>query len=428
MVPSRQGGPRTNRRRDIPRQDLERARPLIDTFDARRAGLVIGHLCRDEFGGRRVGTAGHDAAQAWLVDHMHRLGLRPAVQSFPVEGVLDLFQAPSFEVLAHDGTVTRCLEHRLDFAEHLRSPLFTRPVTGRATRWSDKPVVAEWAILSAVPQGDHLHALAERLATAQAAGVLTPQLAGSDGYLTKRIVGGPPVAIPMVAVRPDVLRTLDGATVRIAIPMRRASTTGGNVIGLRPGTDLRLKDEPLLLTAHFDGVGDDPGRRLPAAGDNASGVAVILEVARALRRSRRRPRRPVMFAALDAEEIGAPGSRVHASALAEAGVRPLVLNVDMVGRFSDAVVAELGPGSDQLAAALDQAGQWLETPLLASAVASDNRSYAAAGFAATGLALGARSYHTPSDTLERVDATALEMIGRLLLAVIWLLAFEGLAG
>ncbi|WP_405097322.1 M28 family peptidase [Micromonospora sp. NBC_01412] len=68
---------------------------------------------------------------------------------------------------------------------------------------------------------------------------------------------------------------LDGVT-----PLRRDDVTGTNIHAhLRQSAPEGVH---LLLTAHYDGVGDHPGLRLPGASDNATGVAVVLEAARIL--------------------------------------------------------------------------------------------------------------------------------------------------
>jgi len=93
-------------------------------------------------------------------------------------------------------------------------------------------------------------------------------------------------------------------------PIRRRDVTGVNLHPHCRSADPAPPD--LLLTAHYDGVGDVAGLRLPGAADNASGVAVILEAARLLE--------PVLpagpglsVAVLDAEEVGALGSAHHAA-------------------------------------------------------------------------------------------------------------------
>src|SRR5690242_6113114 len=106
------------------------------------------------------------------------------------------------------------------------------------------------------------------------------------------------------------------------------------------------------------------------------------------------------------------------------GKQPTVINLDGAARFHDAVWAELSEGAESLVQALDQAGQRLAIPLTTGAVGSDNRRYAQAGFQTVGLALGDSGGHTPADTMEHVDGEALRLSGSLLLATIWLLAFE----
>ncbi|WP_433382041.1 M28 family peptidase [Streptosporangium sp. CA-115845] len=98
-----------------------------------------------------------------------------------------------------------------------------------------------------------------------------------------------------------------------------------------------------------------------------------------------------------------------------AGVRPDAVNLDMAGKFNGAVAVDLGPGTEAIAEILDQAGRTLKIPPAVAPVASDNRQYAAAGLAAVGLGLGAAHYHSPLDTPDRIEPSALRKAGRLLL-------------
>lgn len=85
-----------------------------------------------------------------------------------------------------------------------------------------------------------------------------------------------------------------------------------NVLGLLPGSDPQLANEVILLTAHLDHDGIVPPVKgdavMNGAMDNASGVAVMLEAARAFMESGKRPRRSIMFAAVTAEEDGLLGA------------------------------------------------------------------------------------------------------------------------
>ena len=105
--------------------------------------------------------------------------------------------------------------------------------------------------------------------------------------------------------------------------------SAANVIGLVAGREPRRKR--LVITAHYDHLGIRDGVLYPGADDNASGVAVLLAAARHFIRNP--PRHPVMFAALDAEEIGLRGARalIDSPLLPRSGIA-MAINLDMVSR------------------------------------------------------------------------------------------------
>lgn len=98
--------------------------------------------------------------------------------------------------------------------------------------------------------------------------------------------------------------------------------TGVNVLADRPGTDPDAR--AILVAAHFDTVEGSPG-----ADDNASGVAVVLELARALRA--RETRRPLRIAFFDEEEQGLVGSSRYAASPTRLDALAAVIVVEMVG-------------------------------------------------------------------------------------------------
>jgi hypothetical protein len=101
---------------------------------------------------------------------------------------------------------------------------------------------------------------------------------------------------------------------RVATRVERVEAP--NVVGLLAGGDPHLKGQYVVLTAHLDhlGVGEPiHGDSIyNGAMDNASGVASLLEIARAMHAAGRRPRRSVLFLALCGEEKGLLGSRYFA--------------------------------------------------------------------------------------------------------------------
>jgi hypothetical protein len=103
----------------------------------------------------------------------------------------------------------------------------------------------------------------------------------------------------------------DGTYFQVASEGRR------NVIGLLPGASRRLRDQYVLVTAHYDHVGvkkqGEGDLIYNGANDNASGVASMIEIARALSSRRVKPRRSIVFVAFYGEEDGLVGSRYYAA-------------------------------------------------------------------------------------------------------------------
>jgi len=92
--------------------------------------------------------------------------------------------------------------------------------------------------------------------------------------------------------------------------MMDSEREAANVIGRIEGCDPSLKDEVVIISGHYDGGGKDPdGVIYNGANDNASGVGVMLEIARAMIESRIRSRRTILFIAWGAEEQGGYGSK-----------------------------------------------------------------------------------------------------------------------
>ena len=127
--------------------------------------------------------------------------------------------------------------------------------------------------------------------------------------------------------------------VNVETTVLRDTTGVHNVVGLLEGTDPVARDEWIILCGHLDHEGSTPDGVFQGADDNASGVAGVLEIAEALAVAARtgiRPRRSVLFAAWNAEELGLFGAWSYT----ENPLTPLeqtvaVLNMDMIGRHEE---------------------------------------------------------------------------------------------
>jgi hypothetical protein len=105
------------------------------------------------------------------------------------------------------------------------------------------------------------------------------------------------------------------ASVRAVAAVERTQSRSENVVGVLPGTDAKLKDEYLVVTAHLDHLGVDATQGdniYNGAMDNASGIATLIETAAAAAAAKTRFKRSIAFVAVTAEEKGLLGSRYFA--------------------------------------------------------------------------------------------------------------------
>ena len=110
--------------------------------------------------------------------------------------------------------------------------------------------------------------------------------------------------------------------------------TQQNVIGVFEGTDPILKNEVIVIGAHYDHLGIKNSKVYNGADDNASGTATIIEIARNLAKNKEILKRTVIFVAFDAEEIGLVGSSYYIKNFIENNTIQnvvLMMSLDMVG-------------------------------------------------------------------------------------------------
>lgn len=114
---------------------------------------------------------------------------------------------------------------------------------------------------------------------------------------------------------------------------REPGVMGRNVAAILPGSDPKLADDVIILSAHYDHLGTRNGSLFPGADDNASGTAMLLEVAERLANSEPKPRRTIAFVAFDLEERMLFGSQWFAAHLPWPQERvKLFVTADMIGR------------------------------------------------------------------------------------------------
>ena len=194
---------------------------------------------------------------------------------------------------------------------------------------------------------------------------------------------------------------------------------GTNVVGVLPGADPAAGDEYVLVSAHYDHLGMWAAKRYPGAADNATGVAVMLEIAEQLALSQTRPKRPIVFAAFDAEERGLYGAFAF-SCRRDFSPDKLaaVVNLDTLGRagfnvLDNTVLAFGTERYPQLRKRVVDAGRRADLrvlPLNRDLVGprSDHAAFEDYGKPWVFLTVGEYpEYHEPTDTWDKLDYVAL---------------------
>jgi len=128
---------------------------------------------------------------------------------------------------------------------------------------------------------------------------------------------------------------------------------GKNVIGILPGRDPALRNETVIVGAHYDHLGlggfgamdpDSSGRVHNGADDNASGAAALLVIAARLQAAP--PARTVVFIAFSGEELGLLGSDYYVKhPLYPLTATEAMINLDMVGRLNNEKLIVYGTGT-----------------------------------------------------------------------------------
>jgi hypothetical protein len=112
---------------------------------------------------------------------------------------------------------------------------------------------------------------------------------------------------------------------------------GKNVIAYIEGRDPVLKNEYLILGAHYDHLGLRPdGMVFNGADDNGSGTVALLEIAEAFSLAKKKPRRSIVFIWFTAEELGLIGSQFYAeNPVFRLDNTLAFINLDMIGRVKE---------------------------------------------------------------------------------------------
>jgi len=209
------------------------------------------------------------------------------------------------------------------------------------------------------------------------------------------------------------------ATLSLALKLRREEVQVPNVIAEIPGRDPKLRKEYIVLGAHMDHLGmgerhsmggaEARGLIHPGADDNASGTAMVVELARELKQAR--PRRSILLLHFAGEEEGLLGSQYWV----QHPTHPLesvkfMLNFDMVGRLDLKAPKLMMGGLGAPKAAVEAAQKFapkdfsVSADVGASVGGSDHMSFSQAKIPTFFFFTGIHGeYHRPTDTADLIN-------------------------
>lgn len=363
-------------------------------FDENAAFVHVEVLAADEMNGRQAGSGDDLRAAEYIAAQFEEVGLLPAgdegtyFQTFSIPYTY-LMETPSLDLVDGQGNVLQSFVHRQDF----RELVFDGLGSGRAESTevvavvggiSFKPGDREAGILPGrddfqgvdvrdkivllVP--DQVMPIERSVAEIQERGGLGVLIPGSEdtrfhmkgSYIVEHTIGP---TLPGLIISPEITDILlapqgksqeqirkyieslvaqgkvatmpafdTGVRVRMSVQLAPYTTrTTQNVLGYIPGSDPNYDWQTVIVCGHYDHIGPDPnGTLYSGANDNASGVAVVIEIARLLKEIGYQPKQTVLFAAWSAEEIGLVGSEYYVKHPKFAPLNTIaVLNLDVVG-------------------------------------------------------------------------------------------------
>ncbi|MEI6677936.1 MAG: M20/M25/M40 family metallo-hydrolase [Mariniphaga sp.] len=193
-----------------------------------------------------------------------------------------------------------------------------------------------------------------------------------------------------------------------------------NVVMIIPGSDKTLKNEYVVIGAHYDHLGwggPGSGSRLPdtlgihhGADDNASGVAMVIELAQKLSASRKNIKRSIVVVAFSGEELGLLGSKqfVDHPAIDLKKINAM-FNLDMVGRLNENSQVQIG-GVGTAVPLRKMIYADCDTTVLKLTLSdegygpSDHASFYGKNVPVLFVSSGAHlDYHTPADTWDKIN-------------------------
>jgi len=429
--------------------------PLFDSFNVINARIQIEILTSQPFLGRQAGSPAGYATGEYIAQQYEKIGLLPFgedgtyFQNFPVN-YTPLNTIPTFQIEKPDSTRADSYEIYKDYTPIIR--WYAGDGSSHSSvYWVDTCSRDNFAEIDVVGKvvlckpGNHQDWLVEILRNAVEHGASGLLIVGDSSKRPPDFASPSkefwlPETIPAFWVYQDIIedlladsgKTLEdllssnetlsletqvnlNVSINVSDHCPGSNCLARNVLGIIPGTDPEVAHELIILGAHYDHMGQGPdGTVWRGANDNASGVAVLLEIARSWQEHNYKPRRSILFAAWDAEELGLLGARHYI----QSPVYPLqntlaMIQLDMVGAGGEVLSID---GHSELSEHVQRVAQWIEIPTnLTQLGGSDHTPFLESGIPSSLLIWESDNnihYHQPEDNMEVIEPDKLEKVAK----------------
>lgn len=399
-------------------------------FSADRALAHVAYLADPSRGGRLSGSPQLVEAAGYVADRFREIGLEPLGDdgTFFEHFRMPLVRMTALATLARTSPAPKSFQPRIDFSEYVSGRAgggdAEGPITvvgpGDRADFASAQLAGRVALITGTPNGNPVEIAFQQHAVAVLIVVAHPEVRFSYLPFLES------TTIPVLQISATVAQDLLGrpatdvrgnvdVRVHVAVPLGPVREVDSvNVIGLLRGADGAEQARAVMVGGHLDGLGTDPdGVVFPGANDNASGVAITIEVARALAADRAQLKRSIVFVAFSGEEEGYLGSTAYVQQMAAVPGRAqsivAFLNVDASGCCGDALgaSAESPDLQERIRAAVERQGIKTAQP----AGGSDHQVFSRARVPAVLIQWTDPMLHTPGDTVAVVDARHLKGTG-----------------
>lgn len=416
---------------------------------------IINELASEKYKGRLAGTKGNELATVYIENYFKKInldypgGLETHLQHYD-QNVRFTYSAPKLQVVNKKGEVEKEYEYIKEFSVNTGVPSLSikgdikgkgvvidnvEKISKDIKDYEGKILLVPGNILA----NEGSRNLINKVLTgnSRVGGLIievdieNPNhmygsfVVGPNAQPTAKFVEGRPMLFNCnVATFKELVDVAnEGFDINMKADYAIENVTAANVIGYIEGKDKKLKDEFIIIGAHFDHAGDNKnGTYNPGALDNASGTAVMMEIARLLKEGKYSPKKSILFIAFNGEEEGLYGSYYYSNN----PMYPLnkdttvMINLDMVGSKTEMPLTLLSFDSTNIKLreefyrnskalkidSVQEAGQ-----------GSDHYPFGAKGVDALCLINMdlKNGYHTPDDTIDKVDEKRITEVTKLVL-------------